>query len=64
MSGNDEPESGTACGYCGKVYNPYLGHRFWSIRDEDAYVVPDDEGGTKRVTTLCDRHHRQFVREA
>lgn len=64
MSGNDDSESGAECGYCGKVYNQYLGHRFWSTGDDNPYIVPDGEGGTKRVTMLCDRHHRQFVREA
>ncbi|WP_165874968.1 hypothetical protein [Natrarchaeobius oligotrophus] len=58
MSGNDESE--TTCGYCGKVYNPYIRDRFWS----GTFVVPDDDGGTKTVDTLCNEHHRQFVREA
>lgn len=64
MSGNNEDQDRTVCGFCRRVMNPYLGDRFWSTRDDDPYVVPDGEGGTKEVTVLCDRHHREFVRNA
>jgi hypothetical protein len=48
-----------SCDHCGKVYNPYIGHRFWS---GTYHVTVDGEQVT--YETLCDQHHRELVREA
>lgn len=47
------------CDRCGKVYNEYLGDRFWSGDFE--WEAPD--GAVERGDTLCDDCHRDVVRE-
>lgn len=47
------------CDHCGKVYNEYIGDRFWS----GSYEV-EVAGETRHYETLCDQHHRELVREA
>lgn len=42
------------CEVCGKVYNRFLGDRFWS----GTYETPEG-----RKETLCDNCHRTLVRE-
>ena len=44
---------------CDKVYNPYVGDRFWS----GTYHVTVN-GESREFDTLCDKHHRELVREA
>lgn len=58
------PDGGTSCQHCGRVYNPYIGDRFWSGGDypcDDAEACETD-GGIH--DTVCDDCHRELVREA
>jgi len=48
----------TKCERCGRVYNPYLGDRFWSGSFTER--VPD--GTVSNYHTLCDDCHRDVVR--
>ena len=41
------------CDSCGKVYNPYLGQRFWS----GCWTIAGEV-----FETLCDNCHRELVR--
>ena len=57
------PDGGNVCQHCGKVYNQYLGDRFWAGGD---YPCNDPEecendGGVHDV--VCDDCHRDLVRE-
>ncbi|UTF55959.1 hypothetical protein [Natronosalvus rutilus] len=45
----------TDCDACGKVYNQFLGDRFWAGR----YDVP---GYDETLETLCDKCHRKLIR--
>lgn len=45
--------SDTKCDECGKVYNEYLGDRFWS----GSWIVDG-----RVFNTLCDDCHRELVR--
>lgn len=44
----------SACDACGKVFNPYLGDRFWSGN----WVI-----NGRPMNTLCDSCHRDHIRE-
>lgn len=48
----------TTCDRCGRVYNPFIGDRFWS--GEFNETAPD--GITATYETLCDDCHRDVVR--
>jgi hypothetical protein len=51
-----------ACGHCGKVYNPYIGDRFWSGHFPCTRASEcKNDGGLH--DTLCNSCHRQMVRE-
>lgn len=48
----------STCDRCGKVYNPYVGDRFWS----GTFVEDSPDGGRSEYGTLCDNCHRDVVR--
>lgn len=48
----------TRCDRCGKVFNPYLGDRFWS----GTWMVDADDGSVDIYNTLCNDCHRTVVR--
>lgn len=45
--------TGKKCGNCGKVYNKYLGDRFWG----GGYEVDGE-----KFELLCDNCHRNLIR--
>lgn len=47
-----------ACDRCQKVYNPFLGDRFWS----GEYHETLSDGTTVKYTLLCNGCHRDVVR--
>jgi hypothetical protein len=54
------PDGGSACGHCGKVYNPYLGDRFWSAREYPCHNPDGCETGGGVHDMLCDDCHREY----
>lgn len=54
IAGGDKEMSETTCDRCGLVYNPFLGHRFWS----GEYTEETDSGWTATYDTLCNACHR------
>lgn len=49
--------SETHCDRCGRVYNRFLGDRFWSGTFQE-----QTETGTETYETLCDDCHRVVAR--
>lgn len=47
-----------ACDRCGRVYNKYLGDRFWS----GSYTEYADDGTSAVYEFLCDDCHREVAR--
>jgi hypothetical protein len=47
-----------SCDRCGKVYNPYVGHRFWFGRWNETA----DDGTEATYETLCNGCHRSVAR--
>lgn len=50
----------TVCEYCGRVYNQWLGDRFWS----GSWTVTADDGTSVTYNILCDGCHRDLVRSS
>lgn len=58
------PDGGVSCDHCGRVYNPYIGDRFWSALSYQCTAPDECQTGGGEHTTLCDDCHRNLIREA